>query len=208
MEWLTLEYIKQHSRIDDDCEDALLELYGESAEETILSLCNRTMPDIVARFGTSKNPIPAPLRQAALMLVENSYQQRAPITQASLYTVLYSFDMLIKPYIKLAADVTEGTPVVYGTDAKILFSVDMPDGLTLHDVNFTVTIKGAKEEQVVEKVDCIYITDNSYVVLADTKKLGVGNYMLAVAMEIPDTDYDSGIRREIVNINPHISVIL
>ena len=31
MEYLTLEYIKQHSRIDFDCEDDLLELYGSSA---------------------------------------------------------------------------------------------------------------------------------------------------------------------------------
>ena len=31
MKWLTIEYIKQHSRIDYDCEDELLELYGEAA---------------------------------------------------------------------------------------------------------------------------------------------------------------------------------
>ena len=32
MKYLSLEYIKQHSRIDYDCEDDLLEMYGDSAE--------------------------------------------------------------------------------------------------------------------------------------------------------------------------------
>ena len=35
MKYLSLEYIKQHSRIDYDCEDGLLEMYGDSAEETV-----------------------------------------------------------------------------------------------------------------------------------------------------------------------------
>ena len=38
MKWLKIDYIKQHSRIDYDCEDGLLELYGESAEETVLNV--------------------------------------------------------------------------------------------------------------------------------------------------------------------------
>lgn len=31
MKYLEIDYIKQHSRTDFDCDDALLELYGESA---------------------------------------------------------------------------------------------------------------------------------------------------------------------------------
>ena len=31
MKWLTLEYIKAHSRIDFDIDDDLLEIYGNSA---------------------------------------------------------------------------------------------------------------------------------------------------------------------------------
>ena len=38
MKWLTLDWIKQHSRIDFDCEDDLLELYGEAAEEAVLNV--------------------------------------------------------------------------------------------------------------------------------------------------------------------------
>ena len=35
MKYLTTDYIRQHSRIDFDCEDDVLELYGEDAEETV-----------------------------------------------------------------------------------------------------------------------------------------------------------------------------
>ena len=42
MKFLTIEYIKQHSRLDFDCEDGELELYGTAAEDTILDLCRRT----------------------------------------------------------------------------------------------------------------------------------------------------------------------
>ena len=102
MKWLKIDYIKQHSRIDYDCEDGLLELYGESAEETVLNVINRTYDEVVAKFGTEDKPIPAALIHASLLLVEVSYPQRGPISQQNMYTVPYAFDMLVKPYMKLA----------------------------------------------------------------------------------------------------------
>ena len=100
MKWLTLEWIKKHSRIDFDCEDELLELYGEDAEQTILNLIGRSFNDLIETYGE----VPKPLYVAALMLVEVSYTQRAPITQTNLYTVPYAFDMKVKPYMKLTND--------------------------------------------------------------------------------------------------------
>lgn len=102
MKWLTLDYIKQHSRIDFDCEDALLELYGESAEETVLDITRRTYEEIVEKWGTKDKPVPAKIIHASLLLVELSYNNRSPVSQMNLYTVPYAFDMLIKPYMKLA----------------------------------------------------------------------------------------------------------
>ena len=97
MKFLTLDYIKQHSRIDFDCEDELLELYGEAAEDTVMNYLNRTLADLVAQYGV----IPAPVQQAALMLVDISYQYRSPVTTVNVSIVPYTFDMLIKPYMKL-----------------------------------------------------------------------------------------------------------
>ena len=53
--------------------------------------------DIIEQYGQ----VPKPLYVAALMLVETSYTQRAPISTQNLYTVPYAFDMKVKPYMKL-----------------------------------------------------------------------------------------------------------
>jgi hypothetical protein len=58
----------------------------------------------VEKWGTPKKPVPAKIIHASLMLVDLSYQQRSPISQQNLYTVPYAFDMLIKPFMKLAND--------------------------------------------------------------------------------------------------------
>jgi len=97
MKWLTIDYIKQHSRICCDCEDELLETYGESAEATVLNTLNTTYDDIIAEYGE----VPAPLFHAALMLVDVSYNYRSPVSPTSIYVVPYTFDILIKPYMKL-----------------------------------------------------------------------------------------------------------
>jgi uncharacterized phage protein (predicted DNA packaging) len=100
MKWLTLEYIKKHSRIDFDCEDDLLNIYGESAEDTVLNVIARSYTEVIELYGE----VPKPLFVAALMLVEVSYTQRAPITQQNMYTVPYAFDMMVKPYMRLASN--------------------------------------------------------------------------------------------------------
>jgi uncharacterized phage protein (predicted DNA packaging) len=102
MKWLTVEYIKQHSRIDYDCEDALLQLYGVAAEETVMNIIGRDYDDIVENFGTEEMPIPAAIIQATLILVDTSYMQRTAVSPQQMSPVPYAFDMLIKPYMRLA----------------------------------------------------------------------------------------------------------
>ena len=97
MKWLTIEMIKMHSRIDFECEDDLLMLYADSAEQTVLNICGRSYEEIVEKWGE----FPVPLIQASLMLVDNSYTQRSPASAQNLYSVPYTFDVLVKPYMKL-----------------------------------------------------------------------------------------------------------
>ena len=99
MKWLTLEYIKAHSRIDFNIDDDLLELYGNSAEASVLNICNRSYENLIDEYGE----VPAPLYQASLMLVEVSYTFRNPDSQVNLWAVPYTFDFLVKPYMKLTA---------------------------------------------------------------------------------------------------------
>ena len=97
MKWLTINSIKQHSRIDYDCEDSVLELYGEAAEDTVLNVLNRSYDDIMEVYGR----IPAPIVQASLLLVDTSFTQRSAVSPQQLYAVPYGFDILVKPYMKL-----------------------------------------------------------------------------------------------------------
>lgn len=104
MKFLTLQNIKAHSRIDYDCEDSLLELYGEAAETTLAGYLgyvdNHNHPDVDAMLADFDN-LPKPLYQAALMLVDVSYQHRNPVSSQNMSVVPYTFDILVKPYVIL-----------------------------------------------------------------------------------------------------------
>lgn len=111
MKWLTIDWIKAHSRIDFNCEDELLELYGEDAEQTVLNLIDRSYEEVMELWGT----VPKPLYVAALMLVEVDYNHRSPDSMNNLYAVKYSFDMKVKPYMKLASgDYRQNNTTGYG----------------------------------------------------------------------------------------------
>ena len=101
MKWLTLERIKAQLRIEPDFhdEDDLLEEYGESAEEVLLNYLNRTYEDVIEVYGR----VPAPLRHASMMLVDTSYQYRSPVSAQNMSLVPYTFDLLVKPYMRLAS---------------------------------------------------------------------------------------------------------
>ena len=211
MKYLTIEHIRQHLRIDPLAEeDAVLDLYGGAAEDTVLSLCNRTIDDVIATYGC----VPDALRQATLLLVGMSYQIREPATAQHLSSVPYgSVDILLKPYMRLAdwrdTSRQQMRTVVLGSDAKIEFRTDLPDNLTLQDVDFTVTVynETAVDRKVTcPKNECIPTDKGTYIVLIDTDALGVGLLMLRVVIRIPDTDYPTGYRKEVVKINPYVRV--
>lgn len=105
MKWLTLEKIKWQCRIEPEFtdEDELLEMYGESAEEVLLQYLNRTYEDLIEVYGH----IPAPLCHASLMLVDVSYQYRSPVSTQSMSQVPYTFDLLVKPYMRLTSNNNE-----------------------------------------------------------------------------------------------------
>lgn len=100
MQFLTFEQIKAQLRLDDQqaqMEHDLLEIYGESAEGAVLNTLARTMEEIVEECGR----VPAPIVHAALMLVDVSYQHRSPVSPQNMSVVPYTYDLLLKPYMKL-----------------------------------------------------------------------------------------------------------
>lgn len=107
LRWLTLNDIKDQCRIEREFndEDNLLQEYGEEAEDTVLNLTNRSYEDLVEQFGK----VPTPLRRAALMLVDLWYQHRSPIENVSISDVPYTFDLLIKRYMRLSVNENNNT---------------------------------------------------------------------------------------------------
>ena len=211
MKWLTLEQIKAQLRIEPDftVEDDLLLSYGESAEETLLNYLNRPYQDIIEAYGK----MPMPLKQASLMLVDVSYQYRSPVSVTKISIVPYTFDILVKPYMRLSSPdgMAETQNVTLGSDVKIAFTADLPDGLLLKDIDFSGKVINAdadNKEKDFNKSDCIMMDGGAdYVVLVDTAQMGIGPLLLKLTVRIPDTDYQSGFRKEVININPHITVI-
>ena len=207
MKWLTLEQIKRNSRIDGDYEDTLLVSYGESAEDTVLNYLNRPYQELIETWGK----VPEPVVQASLMLVDVWYQHRAPAEPVSMSLVPYTFEILIKPYMRLASAEDAGivTYVPIGNDTKAEFTADLPDDLKLSDVEFTGIMINADTDKTVAftKSDCIMVGDGaSYVVLIDTDVMGVGQLLIKLTVQIPDTDYQTGYRRAVIKINPHIQI--
>lgn len=101
MKILTFERIKAQLRLDDEQAEAerdLLEMYGESAETALFNLMNRTYQNVVETYGE----VPTPIAHAALLLVDHYYKHRSPGDPQSLSTVPYGFDILVKPYMRLA----------------------------------------------------------------------------------------------------------
>ena len=112
MKFLTFEQIKAQLRLDDEQaeeERDLLVLYGESAEDAVLSLVRRNMVNLVETYGH----VPKQIVQATLMLVAISYQHREPASQQNMYAVPYTFDMLIKSYMRLDGAEMPVDPVAY-----------------------------------------------------------------------------------------------
>jgi hypothetical protein len=148
---------------------------------------------------------------AALLLVTASYEHNAAVSMQNLSMVPYGFDMLIKPYMRLAS-ATDGDmqTVTLGSDVKIAFTAELPDGLLLKDVDFTLKVINMSEKDKdieVPKADCIMTDEGaSYVVLVDSETLGIGTLMLRLTVFIPDTDYQSGTRKEVIKINPYIRI--
>ena len=105
MKFLTIDKIKQQLRLDCTCEAELLQAYGNSAEATLAAYIGfvdeNNLPSVDKMLEAYGGTMPAPLVQAALMLVDTSYQFRSPVSAQNMSVVSYTFDLLVKPYVKL-----------------------------------------------------------------------------------------------------------
>lgn len=98
MRYITIDAIKTQARLECCAEDGLLELYGDSAEDMVLNMLNRTYENLLESY----DMVPAPIVHATLILAAHAYNHRDdPAGPIKLYDVPYSVDALLKPYMIL-----------------------------------------------------------------------------------------------------------
>ena len=100
LKWLTLPKIKAQLRIEPDFhdEDEWLEDAGETAEDAIMEVLNRSYEELFEVYGR----IPAPVRQCSLMLVSSLYKDREKdLVQETHDNKTFRF--LLAPYMRLAS---------------------------------------------------------------------------------------------------------
>ncbi len=97
MKYLTLEYIKAHSRIDYDCENELIKKYALAAENAILNLIGQTCDELIDTYGE----VPDDIMVATFELADNLIRHRSPVEHVGLTIVPYNFDLMLKKYIIL-----------------------------------------------------------------------------------------------------------
>lgn len=111
MKYLTFEQIKAQLRLDDaqaELERTLLEMYGESAEDAVLTIIRRPLRNVKQVYGH----VPRKLIQVTLLLVDEWYQHRASAEPGTLSPVPYAFDFMLKPMMRLTGEELPLDPVV------------------------------------------------------------------------------------------------
>ena len=94
-------------------------------------------------------------------------------------------------------------PPSFGTTLKIVVSGNLGQ-YHLSDVDFSCCFFAdcQRSHLVIKKGDAkmLYMDDDHYLAVVDTRKVGVGQYHMKVTAMIPDPDIEGGFREEVVTI--------
>ena len=102
MEAVSLELFKKHVRADDfSDDDEYLSYLLEAAETAVVTATNRSEAELEEMGG---GYMPAPIKQAIMMLGAHWYNQRESVSTGQMYAVPDSLQSLIKPYRKLVEE--------------------------------------------------------------------------------------------------------
>lgn len=87
----------------------------------------------------------------------------------------------------------------YGTTPKYLLEIEA--GIPMSDFDFDVELRRGDNSVVVKKSEMPTDQDGNYYLCFDTRSLGVGQVKAIITAYISDTDFESGVRREVFVIN-------
>ena len=104
LQMVTLEELKAQMRVDFDDDDALITLYGQASEEAVRTYCCRSTAELTEenerRGGEG---LPYGPRLCVLLLSAHLYRMREPVSSLQHVCVPYTYDYLLKPWVKLCS---------------------------------------------------------------------------------------------------------
>ena len=96
---------------------------------------------------------------------------------------------------------------VLGTQLKINVNVEPIGDIHLSNCEFKCTFFiNPKKTIELEKNSMIRIDDDNYIALVDTSLLGTGTIRMTIEVDIPDTDFPNGKRKEINTVCTGITI--
>lgn len=84
-----------------------------------------------------------------------------------------------------------------GTIYKLNVNIELPDNLTMDDVDFSCRFYCWKDSIEVNKDQMIRLDENNYIAVVDSNLIGRGEIINQVTVNIPDNDIEDGFREEI-----------
>lgn len=93
MQYITLEEVKQHLRIDSDY------TFDDAYLNTLISVAQQVISNDIQRDLTSYTELPLPLKHAMLLLIGDYYNQREDTNDLKMNAIPNGIKRLVAPYI-------------------------------------------------------------------------------------------------------------
>lgn len=87
------------------------------------------------------------------------------------------------------------------SDLKVLLDIDS-DGFNIDEDDWTCVVRNGKRTLTADKhTNSVRHDDGKWFILVYTSQLGSGQYEMIVDIDVPDTDFPTGLRHETYKIN-------
>lgn len=99
--------------------------------------------------------------------------------------------------------------VVQGTIKKLVVTIEPIGNMTLSQCDFRAIFGtyGSTPPLVIDKRDAVKQSDDSYMFVVDTAKVGLGELDCQLVVWIPDADVPGMLRQEVLILNPNVTIV-
>lgn len=99
MTYITLAELKQQARVEDNLSDSLLTIYGNAAENAVITETRWTAEELLEM---GNGTMPAELKVAMLMTGAHWFRCRESVSGIASTAIPYAYEYLVKPFVKLS----------------------------------------------------------------------------------------------------------